>query len=107
MPTTYKSGKKRTTTKRKPTKKPAKKGGKGGGSGGDSGSGSEGGEAFGPQDPIVISGGGSVNLKMNGRFKDHGPGSWKNDDANLVSLSIDGRPPIPLAPTSKITIRLS
>jgi hypothetical protein len=106
MPTTYKSGKKKATTKRKPTKKPAKKGSKGGGSGGSSG-GSSGGEAFGPQDPIVISGGGSVSLKINGRFKDHGPGSWKNSDANLVSLSIDGGSPIPLAPTSKITIRLA
>jgi hypothetical protein len=104
MPTTYKSGKKKTTVKKKPSQKPAKKGSKGGSKSG----GSSGGEGFfGPQEPIVISGGGSVKLKMNLKFKSHGSGSWKNDEANLSSLSIDGGPPIPLTPTSVITIRLT
>jgi len=101
MPTTYKRGKKKTTTK-KPTKRPAKKGSK---SGSKSGGGGE--EFLGPQEPIVISGGGSVRVKINGKFKDHGPGSWRNADANLVSISIDGGTPTLLSPTSEITIRLA
>jgi hypothetical protein len=99
MPTTYKRGKKKTTTK-KPTKRPAKKGSK---SGSKSGSG----QALGPQEPIVISGGGSVHMKLKiSQFKGSG-GSWKNALANLAGLSIDGGPRIPLSPTSIITIYLS
>jgi hypothetical protein len=102
MPTTYKRGKKKTTTK-KPTKRPAKKGSKGGSKSGAGG----GEEFFGPQEPIVISGGGSVRVKMNGKFRDHGPGSWRNADADLVSISIDGGTPTLLSPTSEITIKLA
>jgi hypothetical protein len=104
MPTTSKSGKKKARATKKPTKKPAKKGSK---SGTTAGGGSGGGEALGPQEPIVISGGGSVQMKMKyGQFKGK-DGNWKNDLANLSSISIDGGPPIPLSPTSVITIRLS
>jgi hypothetical protein len=102
MPTTYKSGKKKATAKKKPTKKPAKKGSK---SGSKSGGGT--GEAFGPQDPIIISGGGSVHVKINGKFKGNGPDKWRNADATLVSISIDGGTPTLLSPTSVITIRLA
>lgn len=112
MPTTYKRGKKKATAKKKPTKRPAKKGSKGGSKSGGGTSGGEGisggSDVFGPQDPIVISGGGSVRMKFRpSQFKDHGSGNWKNDDANLSSLSIDGGTPIPLSPTSEITIKLS
>jgi hypothetical protein len=104
MPTTYKRGKKKATAKKKPAKRPSKKGSKGGSKSGASGSGAD---SFGPQDPIVISGGGSVHMKMkSGQFKGSG-GSWKNALANLSSLSIDGGTPIPLRPTSIITIYLS
>jgi hypothetical protein len=101
MPTTYKRGKKKATAKKKPTKKPAKKGSKSGSkSGGEV-------ESLGPQEPIVISGGGSVHMKIRlSQFKGSG-GTWKNALANLSSISIDGAPAIPLRPTSVITIFLS
>jgi hypothetical protein len=107
MPTTYKRGKKKTTSKKKPTKKPTKKPAKKESKSGSKGEGGGGGESFGPQEPIVISGGGSVHMKMKfGQFKGSG-GSWKNALANLSSLSIDGGPSIPLRPTSVITIMLA
>jgi hypothetical protein len=115
MPTTRKRGKKKTTTKKKPakkpakkpTKRPAKKGSKGGPKNGAGAGGGE--QFFGPQEPIVISGGGSVSVKMKvkaGHFQDRGSGNWKHDTANLSSLSVDGGTPIPLSPTSVITIKL-
>jgi hypothetical protein len=103
MPTAYKIGKKKTTAKKKkPNKKPAKKGSKSGSKSGG------GGDSLGPQDPIVISGGGSVKMKIKlGQFQNHGGGNWKNALANLSSLSIDGGPPLPLSTNSVITIKLA
>jgi hypothetical protein len=122
MPKTKKGGKKGTakkkTTKKKPATKKGSKGGYAGGSkGGSKGGGGESGSNVGimGNDPIIIAGGGSVSCKFKpGQFKDKGGGHWKNDAANLVSLTIIDptnplRPPvtIPLTPTSQVSIKLS
>jgi hypothetical protein len=65
--------------------------------------------------PIIIQGGGSVNIIVPPNFTDlSGSGyqeasggkgkDFKNDKVNLISLQIDGNTPITLNKNSKITI---
>ena len=65
--------------------------------------------------PIIIQGGGSVNIIVPPNFTEQagsgyqqaGSGNgkdFKNGNVNLVSLQIDENTPIPLNRTSKITI---
>lgn len=96
MPTRYTGGKK------KPAKKGSKGGSKGGGGTTPSGGGGEG--IVDANEPIIVAGGGSASLKFNkSQFKDKGS-HFKNDAANIVSVSIDGGTPIPLSPTSTVQI---
>ena len=66
--------------------------------------------------PIIIQGGGSVDIVVPENFNEQAGGEYlqtvtggnekkfKNDHANLVSLQIDENTPIPLNRNSKITI---
>ena len=55
--------------------------------------------------PIIIHGGGSVDIDVPANFYDTGTGKkFKNDKVNLVSLQIDEEEPIALKKNSKITI---
>jgi hypothetical protein len=66
-----------------------------------------------PQDlvtdpPIVVQGGGSVNLDLPPQFKENGnnPNGKKfRSEKNLASIEIDGGKPIPLNENSRIVIR--
>ena len=58
--------------------------------------------------PIIVQGGGSVNIIVPPNFTDQAAGGkekdFKNGNVNLVSLQIDEDDPIPLNRNSKITI---
>lgn len=58
--------------------------------------------------PIIVSGGGSVNLDLPTQYKEKGKDSkytkYKSETGNLASIEIDGKS-YPLTPTSKIVIR--
>ena len=127
MPTAKKGEKKRAA--KKATKKATKKrpvgskgskgayagGSKGGSKGGSSGGGGGGADGILGNDPIVIAGGGSVSFKFRpGQFNDKGGGRWKNDTADLISITITDpmnptQPPviIPLTRTSQVSVKLS
>ncbi|MDT4954023.1 MAG: hypothetical protein QOJ02_2161 [Acidobacteriota bacterium] len=88
MPTTKKSGKKKTAHKKTATKKkPAKKGSKAGGSGGNS--------ILPSNDPIIITGGGSVRLQFND-LKLRGNGGNRRDAAADLDEIMIINPPNPL-----------
>lgn len=57
--------------------------------------------------PIIVQGGGSVDLDLPPKFKEknHGPKGkkFKNDTGNLASIEIDGQS-YSLTPTSRIVI---
>jgi len=58
--------------------------------------------------PIVVQGGGSVNLKFSHKFKDEGNDKeYKKykSDSNLATIQIDGGEPIKLNENSRIIIR--
>ena len=58
--------------------------------------------------PIIVQGGGSVNLDLPLKFKEQSSGAqgkkFKSDTNNLASLQIDDGTLIPLNRNSKITI---
>lgn len=58
--------------------------------------------------PIIVTGGGSIDVDLPTNFKGQGIGSkgnkFKHGIGTLQSLQIDGGTPIPLKPTSTITI---
>lgn len=102
MPTRYKGTKKGAAKKRA-----SKKGGKGGskaGGGGAAGGGGGGPDGLTPtQDPIIIAGGGSVELQFNrGQFVSAGA-RLRNGTATLSHLVVDGTR-ITLGPKSSIEI---
>ncbi|MDT7604113.1 MAG: hypothetical protein QOF61_2110 [Acidobacteriota bacterium] len=61
--------------------------------------------------PIIIQGGGSVDMFVPGKFKEKTSGpkgkGFKNDLGNLASIEIDGSITIALKSTSKIVIYYS
>ncbi len=59
-----------------------------------------------PSDPpIIVQGGGSVDVEVPDGFNQQGSGkNFKNDKVNLVSLQIDEQTPIPLNKNARITI---
>ena len=58
--------------------------------------------------PIIVQGGGSVNIIVPSTFNEQAATEkekdFKNDNVSLLSLQIDGNTPIPLNKNSKITI---
>ena len=58
--------------------------------------------------PIIIQGGGSVQITVPPRFKEHGVTvkgkDFKDDTGNLASIQINEEKPITLNKTDKITI---
>jgi hypothetical protein len=58
--------------------------------------------------PIVVQGGGSIDLDVPEKFKEKGSekkgGKFKGETQNLVSVVIDGGEPIPVNTTSRIEI---
>jgi len=58
--------------------------------------------------PIIVQGGGSVNLDLPPQFKENGndPNGRKfRSEKNLATIQIDGGKPIPLNENSEIIIR--
>ena len=58
--------------------------------------------------PIIVHGGGSVDVDLPPKFKEQSSGAqgkkFKSDTNNLVSIQIDDGKPIPVNKNSKITI---
>ncbi|HEY0084064.1 MAG TPA: hypothetical protein VGB61_14900 [Pyrinomonadaceae bacterium] len=58
--------------------------------------------------PIIITGGGSINVVIPATFTEQAHSEkqkdFKNDNVNLISVQIDDNPPITLNKNSKITI---
>jgi hypothetical protein len=58
--------------------------------------------------PIIITGGGSINVAIPNTFTERAHSEkekdFKNDNVNLISVQIDENPPITLNKNSKITI---
>jgi hypothetical protein len=54
--------------------------------------------------PIIIQGGGSVEVDVPTSFTERTGKKFKNDNVNLISLQIDENTPITLNKNSKITI---
>ena len=58
--------------------------------------------------PIIVQGGGSVDLDLPPKFKEQSSGpqgkKFKSDTNNLASIQIDNGTPIPVNRNSKITI---
>ncbi len=57
--------------------------------------------------PIIVQGGGSIDVQVPDGFNQQPTGNgknFKNDKVNLVSLQIDEQTPIPLNKNARITI---
>lgn len=59
-------------------------------------------------EPIIITGGGSVNMLINpSQFRSQGGGHFRNGTASLSSIIINGGTPIPLTANSVIVVKMA
>ena len=64
--------------------------------------------ALAPHEPIIITGGGSVNMIINpSQFRGQGGGHFRNGTANLGSIIINGGTPIALTENSVIVVKMT